>query len=265
MPDLSSTIAGKIVEGGIIPLVYKDLAQPGVRQVGKALSTVLQLGNTLLLPIRLANETARKFEERKFSEIADRFSSIPEQDTIDVSPEIGVPIMENLSRTEDISLRSMYIELLAKAATNSTASQAHPSFTQVISSLSPDEAIFLKHLSTASRHPIVDISLKLGANGGRNVIADLITLPPQGLAFRSNTPLYVSNLAGLGILEIIRDTYLSAPGRYDELISYAETLHDFSNVTSTDEGEWTVHYSKHVLSVLPYGKAFMNACLCDVE
>ncbi len=44
-------------------------------------------------------------------------------------------------------LRNLYIELLAKASTKDLNENAHPSFINIINSLSPDEAILLKILN----------------------------------------------------------------------------------------------------------------------
>lgn len=44
---------------GLLIEIYGDIARPGVRQVGKALETVIGLGNTILWPIALANEHSR--------------------------------------------------------------------------------------------------------------------------------------------------------------------------------------------------------------
>jgi len=41
---------------GLLKEIYGDLAKPGVSQVGKALSTVVGLGNTILWPVALLNE-----------------------------------------------------------------------------------------------------------------------------------------------------------------------------------------------------------------
>ena len=35
--------------------IYGDLAKPGVTQVGKALDTILEIPNTLLIPIKMIN------------------------------------------------------------------------------------------------------------------------------------------------------------------------------------------------------------------
>ena len=44
---------------GLLKEIYGDLAKPGVTQVGKALSTIIGLGNTLLWPIQILNERAK--------------------------------------------------------------------------------------------------------------------------------------------------------------------------------------------------------------
>jgi hypothetical protein len=48
----------------IIKEIYSDLAKPGVQQAGKALSTVIGLGNTMLWPVALLNEKAKLSLER---------------------------------------------------------------------------------------------------------------------------------------------------------------------------------------------------------
>ncbi|MBK9334819.1 MAG: hypothetical protein IPM96_21070 [Ignavibacteria bacterium] len=44
----------------LVSQIYEDLAQPGVKQVGIALESVLGLSNTLLLPLRLINEKSNE-------------------------------------------------------------------------------------------------------------------------------------------------------------------------------------------------------------
>ena len=54
----SQVVAAAVSDEKVLRLFYHDFAQPGVRQVGKALSTVLGLGNTALLPVKLVNDKA---------------------------------------------------------------------------------------------------------------------------------------------------------------------------------------------------------------
>lgn len=260
MVDVGGMLTKVAAEGGLISLIYKDLARPGVKQVGKALKTVLELGNSLLLPIRLVNETSAQFEKRKFEEIADRFEKIPDNEIVEVSPEIGVPILEHLSHTEDKTLREMFVELLGKAATQSQVSKAHPSFVSVVASISPDEAILIQHLMNFVLHPIMTIDLREASGMGQTNLVDLVIVPPNGLAYPDNIPLYLSNLSGLGILEIRRGTQLTAPTAYNATEAYAKKKFGLPAVIKSDAGNKQVIYNKHVLAFLPYGKAFAEAC-----
>ena len=77
--------------------VYRDLAKPGVQQVGKALGTVLGLGNTILWPIHLINEKSRLALESNLERYRVKLEHVSQEDICSVAPEIGVPIAEKLS------------------------------------------------------------------------------------------------------------------------------------------------------------------------
>ena len=252
-------------KSGVLIEIYKDLAQPGVRQVGAALGTVLNLGGNILLPIRLLNKVAAEFERRNFEEIAARFSSITEEQIVDVAPEIGVPITEKLSHTDDATLRAMYIELLAKAATKSEVSAVHPSFINVVSSITPDEAILLRSLFGKRSLPLISIDFKSRIpDGGRMMPHDLVFVPPSDIIYPANMALYISNFVSLGIVEVRRDTWLTADGSYDEVINYATTTYGYGDEITLPGGEKRdVEYSKHILSVVDYGDSFIKACVSN--
>ncbi len=125
---------------GLLTQIYGDLMKPGVAQAGKALSTVLGLGNTMLWPIQLLNERTRMALEANLERYRQKVAQIPEEKIAPVPPEVGVPIAEKLSYVTDPDLRELYTNLLAKASSTETRSQAHPSFVNVLNNLSPDEA-----------------------------------------------------------------------------------------------------------------------------
>lgn len=258
MADITAFAAAAANKDGLLKLIYQDLAQPGVQQVGRALQMVMTLGNNILLPLRLLNETARRYEERKFDEIAERFKAIPLEETIEISPEIGVPIMERLSYADDNTIRGLFIELLAKASSIKMVEMAHPSFVNVISSLSPDEAIVLQSLSGRTNVPLISIDAK--NDSGSITLHDFIIVPPEELSHPDRMPLYISNLSGLGLLEIRRDTFLTKEGAYDAVIAHAQNALSYPNTFPSPDGDRPVEPTKHMLTVLPYGKSFISAC-----
>lgn len=239
--------------------LYGDLAKPGVLQVGKAIGSILGLGNTVLIPIRMLNEAGRVLEQRTFKEIAERLSSIPEEHIVDVAPEIGVPIIERLSYTRDDTLRAMFVELLAKAATADRVGEAHPSFVNVIGSICSDEALLLQHFAREQNVAMIEIRAK-GDDSSFVVMNDYVMLPVQGLVFNEQVPLYLSNLTGLGLIEIERTVSLQKDGVYEEIEAHAKTEYPYPDVVNVAGADRKISYEKQVLKILPHGTALIKAC-----
>ena len=131
---------------GLLKEIYGDLAKPGVSQVGKALSAILGLGNTILWPILLFNERAKIALEENLEKYREQLKNIPNEQISKVPPELGVPIVEKLSYINDEQLSDLYINLLAKSSSIDFSHVAHPSFVNVINAFSPDEALLLQYI-----------------------------------------------------------------------------------------------------------------------
>jgi hypothetical protein len=266
--DLPSALTGIAKNEGLLNAVYNDLAAPGVRQVGKALETVFQTGNIVLLPLRWLNETVAQFERKSFHEIAVRFKEIPNDDVIDVRPEIGTPIIERLSTTADPDLRALFIELLATAADRKAVEFAHPSFVRVIENLSPDEAKVLAEWNGRDLVPCLMIGFK-GEDQGNRTLYDPFVEIPDSLSSPNLASMYIANLTGLGLVIHHRDSYVTTDGAYNTLIEgiqrdlpaiKEQKLSVFrSKDLKVEPGDH--FYKKGCLEITPYGKAFQRACL----
>ena len=62
----------------ILSEIYGDLLRPGVKQVGKALETVVGLGNTILWPIALINGLGDLTLKRNLEKYRGKLENIPE-------------------------------------------------------------------------------------------------------------------------------------------------------------------------------------------
>ena len=245
---------------GLLKEIYGDLAQPGVRQVGKALETVLGLGNTILWPIALVNERSRIYLKKNLESYRERLESIPEEKIIPIAPEIGVPIAEKLAYVSDDKLSELYITLLAKASSSDTVSTAHPSFVNVINNLSPDEARLLQYfLHYTYELPFMEarwVSPDTGAfaSGGDLLLAPDYLAP---LKFPTNAQAYISNLAGLGLLGIhhgLRDT---REGVYDAIETHWKTKISKLNLNFPNE---QLLFKAGVIDATAFGRLFIDTC-----
>ena len=244
----------------ILQEIYGDLAKSGVQQVGKALGTILGLGNTILWPIQLANEKSRLALESNLEKYRAKLENVPEEDICTVAPEIGVPIAEKLSYVTNEAIAELYLELLARASTSQRADVAHPGFIKVIENISPDEAILLR-VERDQFEGIPFIEVRLQSRDQQK----WITLHPMilqakyysQLLYPDNLPAYISNLEGLGIFDVQVDTYLDVEEVYVEVEEIGR--HRYSSFAEADNTR-ELSLNRGVIKITKFGELFLNAC-----
>ncbi len=265
------------IDAKILTLAYKDLAQPGVQQVGKALSTVLGLGNTALLPLKLVNEKAQLWFASHMEKYRKQLEQVPEEQVAEVPPEIGGPILEKLEKTTNERLSDLYINLLAGASVASTAGLAHPRFAQIIESLAPDEAKVLDYMwqqtpaielpyiqVSASQYSRMDEQESPGPSPIGIILKPVTILSTRDyLAYPQNAHLYLNNLLALGLIKTEDNRTLPDQTDYNTLQAYYKDQIDF-NIGSF------VNYHKlsraHVMTYMGFyeltdlGISFLRAC-----
>lgn len=245
--------------------IYGDLARPGVRQVGKAMETVLGLGNTILWPIAYANERSRLALEKNLEKYRQKLESTPDEKVIPVAPEIGVPIAERLAYVSDEKLSDLYVRLLAKASNVDNVDQAHPSFVNVINNLSPDEATVLEYFTKANDLPFLRAKAVIPSTGTFSVMADLIVTESMAASIRfpRNMAAYFSNLSGLGLVTIHHGTYIEGSSVYEEIES--QNKEEAEKHMNSVEGwkDRKLEFEKCVVVITSFGRQFIRACHVD--
>jgi len=243
----------------IIELVYDDLARPGVKKVGKALSTVLELSNTILLPIKLINEKSRLLFKRHMDSYEQKLSNINEDKIIDVPSEIGIPIIDKLTYTSNNEIADLFTNLLLKASSIDTINIAHPSFVDFISRLSLDEVYIVKYLKGKSDLPCASLLGYLKEKEGYNIISKNITdiNDKIKLDFPDNIIVYLDNLISMGLLT--RNENRSNATKY-----FYKTVH-YNIEIKKKELEKEDKFKKFeitdgIYSVTDFGKLFIDAC-----
>lgn len=247
---------------GLLVEIYGDLARPGVKQVGKALETVIGLGNTVLWPIALLNERSRVALERNLDRYRKEMEAVPEDKVVSIAPEIGVPIAEKLSYVQDEKLSELYVKLLATASNSESLALAHPSFVNVINNLSPDEARLLEYFATQLNLPISYAIASNPADGSHHVLAGPLVHDDalNGLHFPGNFDAYLSNLDGLGLVKVKHDEWLTDPKHYaavEERHKAAFTKAIESHPALTGR---RLDFKKGLAQRTSFGHKFIQAC-----
>lgn len=243
--------------------IYGDLLKPGIAQVGKAIGTLIGVGNAILLPLRIMNGSADLFEKVAIQKLAEKLSKIPQEKIIEISPEIGIPILDKLSFTKDENLQNLFVNLLASAAYYERARYAHPGFVKIIESISPDEA---KVLKTLAENPYPGcVSIIRSNEKGLQILQSALIAPPEGCSFPENISAYVSNLCGLGLIEVDHLRWEEGEEYYRDVMNYVRKIwpeatlgldHGFTK----DDG---LIAAKKILSVTEFGRLFFEGCIVE--
>lgn len=240
--------------------IYGDLAKPGVQQVGKALGTIIGLGNTLLIPLAMKNEKAKIALENNLNRYREKLANVPDDQICEVVPEIGVPIVEKLLYVTNEELSEMYTELLAKASQSQQANTAHPSFANMLSNMSPDEAILLKLIrNMQSGIPYIEVRLQ---EKGKNQWATLNEMMPgvphlDQLHIPAYVYAYISNMEGQGLLRIRSDIFMVGENIYEPLEENARNQYlGFTHLKPDHE----ITFARGRVDITPLGRMFLLAC-----
>jgi hypothetical protein len=203
--ELGALFAAAVGNKELLQMIYKDAAQPGVQQVGSAIGTILGLGNTLLLPLRLLNERASAAFINNMERYRESLKDVPMSAICPVTSEIGVPILERLAYVTDETIAEMFVQLLSSASQTSHADEVHPAFVHVIDNMSPDEAKLIRAISLYKHNvygtfQIVPPGTQHVLGQGKYLLSPRIVEGAQ-LVYPEYAPAYIENLKRLGILE----------------------------------------------------------------
>jgi len=123
--------------------VYKDAAQPALRQLGESLGKVVKATRFILAPLEYLAAHHDRWE-RYLEKIS---KNVNEANMIEGYPQIIIPALEGLSYAQEGTIISeLFINLLSKAIDKTKQDLAHPAFPKIIQQLSPDEATVLYFL-----------------------------------------------------------------------------------------------------------------------
>jgi hypothetical protein len=247
--------------------IYQDLAQPAVKQVGKALETVGKAINVALAPVGALVWGYEKCQDFISTKVADRLKDVPPEDIITPKPNVAGPAIEALRYTghEEV-LSDLYANLLASSMDRKTASGAHPAFVEIIKQLTPDEAKLVKLFTADRAYALLSLRSNYRVEdemhrGGNEVLVNFSLLGVEaGVEFPQLTPAYLDNLCRLGLAEIPGMGYeYTAKGVYEPLENHPEVLSTKQQI-ELDPAR-VCEMMRGGLRVTTLGKQFAQVCV----
>lgn len=227
--------------GKVASEIYTDIAKPATRQAGTAIETLFKVG---LSPIAMLDWGYEQSKDWLKGKIEQRLIATPQEYRRAPPNNIAVPAITSISMCSDSpELRDLYAELLLKTMDSRSEPIVHPSYINLISQLSPREALVF-----ISFHKIDSTTLfkEKDAYSSRNVSIEnqfLNYCSDLGFNESKHVQVWLENLQRLKLVELLE---------YSE-VNYVAP--DF-DTPSPSVRNTTNRY----LQLTEYGRTFLEAC-----
>lgn len=188
----------KLLPAKVIERAYDDVASIPAREASKIAVDLVKTARLLLAPIQLA----AAFQDR-FERVVERIRSrVPELRQREAPGEVVGPALQQMQYLEEENpLWQMFEELLTCSVDSERISKVHPSFAQLISHLSRDEAVILSRLRTGEFKVIDKMHLNRKENRFENLIVETSNMPEAELWQPEQLGVYYSHLDSLSLVE----------------------------------------------------------------
>ncbi len=233
---------------------YKDLAQPGVQQIGQAIGDILSVTSFAALPFKLMNHKKELWFVHNLEKYRIKMSKTDPSTVHNALPEIAVPILEKMAYTTCEELSEMFANLLKNASTEAGVDKAHPNFVNIISSISRDEAILLEDMhKTMASIPFLFVTRKYSEGHWNTPITCFTKYHNDGrLTYPNNDEFYFDNLEKLGLV------YQSEAKLNESYAQLESEIKPEIDKINENKGEKYTYYYRHI-GISSVGKMFIKA------
>lgn len=245
--------------------VYEDTVQPVAKEVGKALKTLGGVINVALSPLAAMIYGFEVIKEELKSRLEARLAKVPPENIVTPPLQVVGPLLEKYKYVHDNEeLSQMFVNLLANAMDKDEVQKAHPSFVNVISELSPDEAKLVRTIHDEVLLPKLDIRLKTKNKEKEGYVTLKTNFTLLGekarLQYPEITPSYLSNLERLMIIQCssgsLQDSYVDK-----EIYKPLEEHEEIKKWKDTSTEEEKIETVKGTIKITDFGEMFMDAVL----
>ncbi len=252
-------------QGKLAKKVYKDILQEPGKKISTALSTVVDVSNTVIWPIKWANERAKLYFESNIEKYKKRLQSISENEIVSVPSEIATPILDRFTYVSNDQLSSAFVELLCSASDENKVEFAHPGFIRIIDRISPDEAKILQYFKLHSSCAALSVDHFENPDIEYQYFQILLqaTLIPSAieLNFPSNIGIYLDNLTSLGLINYHDHYFISLKDDFDlikkEHRDHLKIFDKYDEVRLSVAKKETMGMFK----TTDFGEMFLQACI----
>lgn len=246
--------------------IYDDALKPISKETGELLGAIVGLfNNVVLYPVKKANISFRYKLEEFEKDLNKKINSIPSENLIEPPLNVSGPILEGLKYTFDTKeLREMFIELLSAAMNRESIEGAHPSYVEVIKSMSKIDAMTIRMFRNTRNFPASNIQFRIDESKYFTEAMPKIFVPDfLHIAELKLIGISIDNLCRLGLIEF-RSTDFILNYDYETFKNHEivkERLRVYNERNADKEIYITV--SQSLITLTEFGKNFVELCVPD--
>ena len=241
---------------------YKSGLKGAIDETGKALQTVGQAVNTVLLPIQGMIWGADQIKDWLNSNITKKLKDVKPEFIAPPNPHIAGPAIEALKFTaQEEELREMFATLLANSINTQKNNNLHPAFVDLIKSMNSIDARIMRTLSENSPIGLIDIGVS--KKGETSISYRKRNVSLLGVKAKLEDPWVaipsIENLERMGLCVIIKSNSLNDDKYYDE-IQENKDVKDFIEKHTKEDGS-TLQLTKGAIEISEFGRMFVSSCI----
>ena len=212
----------------------------------------------LCTPIKLMYlkvEEARYIFEQDQRYLKEKYEQISEENRIEPNPRIVLNAANEYSYClKEEEIRKMFLNLIASDINKDKKDSVHPSFINIVKSLSTEDAKFLKKLNSAHMNafPVDFVQSKVPISNSSITLKKVLILHTKETLILND--FILENLERLNLIKIFDNQSLTGCTLYGKGFEYVK-----SNDLNRFKG--TLNYKKGCLEITNLGKRFINVCL----
>lgn len=241
------------------PTLYEDALQPAVQEVGKFTARVPRAINAAFsgLDKWILNKEYNVEETKKLLE--QNLKNIDPEKIVTPDAYVAVPAIQAISYSMNSKeLRNLYANLLSKSMNIDTKDSVHPAYIETIKQLSPDDAVYFKHLCQLEVRPMIDVKLDF-PHSLQTTIAKNNNLFSEN--YVKNFPLAIDNLSRLGLINIPVGIWYGTDSLYEPLIAVLKLQFSLDKCKPSYPSAIGVFFDKKRIDITEYGNNFYKVCV----
>lgn len=275
------------LEGKFIPKTIKETSRAlpeTTLAIDNALSSSINIINTILTPFNLANIYANYALKKTRLKLMEKFKNVSPEKITNPPSYISVPTIQAISYSSDCAeIHSMFANLLASSMNTDTVQKAHPAFIEIIKQMNPLEAKILadKTFRNASEIPICSVRLQTDSFGVlRLPLPKPMSISGEGITilnrllilkeFESTDLRLISssidNLIRLGIFLPV-DAFITDINHYQGFLNSIERIKTELNITELENQRdnllknYKFSLTPYALLLTDFGRNFISSCI----